>query len=120
MLCCDLAKLENITMMLNFLFFIGLLWPNKGHCLCKCFSYPDFIFVIFAIFGAKNEMALFRSVKVLIVLVYTSIFFEQNIFCFNPSIVNEKYENIRCSSCNLMKCTKTTFKVDPLLPVQIP
>ena len=36
------------------------------------------------------------------------------------SIINEKLENIRYNSCNLLKCTKTTFKVDPFLPVQIP
>ena len=30
-LCCGLAKLEDIVITLDFLFFIGLLWPNKDH-----------------------------------------------------------------------------------------
>ena len=36
------------------------------------------------------------------------------------SIINDKLENIGYNSGNLLKCTKTTFKVDPFLPVQIP
>ena len=43
-LCCDLAKFENIIMTLNFLLFIGLPWPNKGRFLCKWFFIPRFYF----------------------------------------------------------------------------
>ena len=68
-LCCDLAKLENIIMTLNLLFSVGLPWLNKGHCLCKWFFIPRFYFLnIRNIRGKKKKFPIFRTVKVLIEL----------------------------------------------------
>ena len=64
MLCCDLAKFENIIMTL-----LDCRGQAKVTTFVNGFSYPVFIFLIFAIFGAKNEIFFFfRSVKVLIEL----------------------------------------------------
>ena len=59
-LCCDLAKFENIIMTFDFLFFVGLPWPSKGHYLCKWFFIPRFYFFnIRNIRGKKRNFLFF-------------------------------------------------------------